>query len=85
MNQKSTIREHNDTVSVVKTPSSGWVVSTTVTLLYSLITLIDEGSLSSERLQYSADPVQRLGATSAGTGDSQLHTRRGKFTDDQIK
>ncbi|XP_064387477.1 uncharacterized protein LOC135335830 isoform X4 [Halichondria panicea] len=57
MNQKSTIREHNDTVSVVKTPSS------------------DEGSLSSERLQHSAALVQRLGATSAGTGDSQLHRR----------
>ncbi|XP_064387585.1 uncharacterized protein LOC135335877 isoform X2 [Halichondria panicea] len=58
MNQKSTIREHHDTVSVVKTPSS------------------DEGSLSSERLQHSAAPVQRVGATSAGTGDSQLHTKR---------
>ncbi len=34
MNQKSTIREHHDTVSVVKTPSSGWVISTTVTLLF---------------------------------------------------
>ncbi len=44
-----------------------------------------EGSLSSESLQHSADPVHRLGATSADTEDSQLHTRRGKFTDDQIK
>ncbi|XP_064389447.1 uncharacterized protein LOC135337439 [Halichondria panicea] len=36
----------------------------------------DEGSLSSERLQYSADPVQRVGTTSAGE-DSQVRTRRG--------
>ncbi len=32
MNQM--IREHYDAVSVVKTPSSGWVVSITVTLLF---------------------------------------------------
>ncbi|XP_064389445.1 uncharacterized protein LOC135337437 [Halichondria panicea] len=34
----------------------------------------DEGSLSSERLQYSADPVQRVGTTSAGE-DNQVCTR----------
>ncbi|XP_064389438.1 uncharacterized protein LOC135337431 isoform X7 [Halichondria panicea] len=36
----------------------------------------DEGSLSSESLQYSAAPVQRVGTTSAGE-DSQVRTRRG--------
>ncbi|XP_064389434.1 uncharacterized protein LOC135337431 isoform X3 [Halichondria panicea] len=40
---------------------------------------LDEGSLSSERLQYSADPVQRVETTisSSAGGDSQVRTRRG--------
>ncbi len=63
------------TNSIVKTPSSGLIVSTILqTLLFKLITLIDEGSLSSERLQYSADPVQRVGTPSAGE-DNQVRTR----------
>ncbi|XP_064389428.1 histone-lysine N-methyltransferase EHMT1-like isoform X2 [Halichondria panicea] len=37
----------------------------------------DEGSLSSERLQYSADPVQRSTISSSAGGDSQVHTQRG--------
>ena len=35
-----------------------------------------EGSLSSERLQYSADLVQRVGAT-ISSSTSEVHTRRG--------
>ncbi len=48
------------------------------TLLLTDHSYIDEGSLSSERLQYSADPVQRSTISSSAGGDSQVHTQRGK-------
>ncbi len=64
---------------IVKTPSLGLVVSTNYNTEHTLLFYIDEGSLSSERLQYSAAPVQRVGTPSAGE-DNQVRTRRGKFT-----
>ncbi len=36
-----------------------------------------ERSLSSERLQYSADLVQKVGATILSSSTSEVHTKRG--------